>query len=129
MSYIDQKKHGGLHVYFVAGREGRYYLHPKGHPENINVQNVLKALKYVKEKHTRFSGLEYELVMKLPQPQRDEYLMERLLELYERPDKLIDSLSEAKQIEVLGLRMEELQTRLRQIEEFPSALNQKPYQE
>ena len=119
MSIHIKKIHDDEYPYFRAGAKEQYALGTSTKP---NIQNIRKALDYVTEKNSHYSKVEQELILMLPQQEKDQYISKRLKEFDSYSDKkLFSSLSEDARTKYLEKRTAELQTRLRQV--IPLELN------
>lgn len=116
MSLAVRQRHGQNYYYFRKGAKKILYLGPVDRPGEIKQERVLEALDYSKGLDSKNVKLEYHLLQLLTSEIRDEYVSKRLAELdAEQNDLMIGLLSEAKQKKYLGVRLAELQTRLRQV--------------
>jgi len=68
-----KKRKGKEYVYFEAGRQGTFYLGPKDSRSSVNVENVEKALRYMRTRFMKDKETIEELISYLPKEKRQEY--------------------------------------------------------
>ena len=93
MSLFEEKKGNIVQEFFQAGKR-KLYLRNKNKPESIHIEHALDSLNYLEKRNLRYSELENNIVMMLPQEYKDQYLSKRIPELIKLTNNYISSLSD-----------------------------------
>jgi len=119
MSLVIRERHGKNYYYFRKGADKYLYLGPVDEPSQLKQDRVREALDYTTNLDIKNIELEYSLVKLLSDPKDiDEYVQRRLSKLDKiQINSFVDLMSQAGQKKYLELKITELETRLRRLEE------------
>ncbi|MGI0012404.1 MAG: hypothetical protein ACREBU_03020 [Nitrososphaera sp.] len=73
MSFTYKKRGRREVLYFQAGRQGTFYIMPRDSPDDVKVENVEKALRYMQSRMTGDKEIYQKLVNLLPKERRKHF--------------------------------------------------------